>query len=56
MGSDGFMGVTIEVKEGPFAVVVDEPWYRLPQGTVLSGTLKFGENRFGESRIFGRSM
>ncbi|WNG16702.1 serine/threonine protein kinase [Cystobacter fuscus] len=48
-GTGGEYGRGVEVKEGPLTVVLDEPWMQMPQGTVFTGTLKFGENR-----IFGR--
>ncbi|MFY0575928.1 hypothetical protein ACN28S_17570 [Cystobacter fuscus] len=48
-GTGGEYGSGVEVKEGPLTVVLDEPWRQMPQGTVFTGTLKFGENR-----IFGR--
>jgi serine/threonine-protein kinase len=34
------------MKEGPLAAVVDLGWGELPRGTLLSGTLAFGENRY----------
>ncbi|EPX57004.1 protein kinase [Cystobacter fuscus DSM 2262] len=54
VGTDGEMGMTAEVKEGPVTVMLGERWARMPRGTVFTGTFKFGENRFGEFRIFGR--
>jgi serine/threonine-protein kinase len=37
------------MKEGPFAMNLKYGWRKLPPGTLLSGTLVFGENRY-----FGR--
>ncbi|ATB38694.1 protein kinase [Cystobacter fuscus] len=54
LGRDGVIGKSVEVKEGPFTVVLDETWNEMPRGTVFTGTLKFGENRFGKDRIFAR--
>ena len=49
----GYRGVAGEepatMKEGPLAAVVDLGWGALPRGTLLTGTLAFGENRY-----FGR--
>ncbi|OJH38790.1 serine/threonine protein kinase [Cystobacter ferrugineus] len=54
LGKDGWIGESSEVKEGPFTVVLDDPWNEMPQGTVFTGTLKFGQNRFEEDRIYAR--
>jgi eukaryotic-like serine/threonine-protein kinase len=54
LGRDGWIGQSVEVKEGPLTVVLDDPWNEMPRGTVFTGTLKFGENRifarFDEAR------
>ncbi|QRN99302.1 protein kinase [Archangium violaceum] len=48
----GYRGLPQErppLREGPFTLELDGGWEKLPSGTLLNGTLVFGENRF-----FGR--
>ena len=48
-GTRGLPERSATMKEGPLAMVLDEGWGELPEGTLLTGTLTFGEDRF-----FGR--